>query len=77
MATSARKRKFAVCLSNEGYRASLEPRKIYAVVEDTDAAKHGLLRVIDETGESYLYPKARFAPIKLPPEVERVISAQA
>ena len=57
---------FVVCLKNDGYSASLEPRKIYRVVLDSDAATHQLIRVIDESGEDYLYPEEYFAPITLP-----------
>jgi len=57
---------FAVCIKNEGYAASLEPRKIYRVVPDSSAASHKLIRVIDESGEDYLYPEEYFAPIRLP-----------
>ncbi|MCH8243990.1 MAG: hypothetical protein IH897_15470 [Planctomycetes bacterium] len=57
---------FVVCLKNDGYSASLEPRKIYRVVPDSDAATHQLIRVIDESGEDYLYPEEYFAPITLP-----------
>ncbi|MBC7582870.1 hypothetical protein FNL55_13710 [Tardiphaga sp. vice352] len=55
-----------VCLDNDGYDASLERRKIYIALVDQDADKHGMLRVIDESGEDYLYPKASFGPITLP-----------
>ncbi|QDM16919.1 hypothetical protein [Tardiphaga sp. vice278] len=55
-----------VCLDNDGYDASLERRKIYIALVDQDADKHGILRVIDESGEDYLYPKASFGPITLP-----------
>jgi hypothetical protein len=54
MASSARK--FVICLKNKGYEVSLEPRKIYQVLADRDAAAHQQLRVIDESGEDYLYP---------------------
>src|SRR5438093_4149528 len=50
------KSKFAVCIKNKGYPASLELRKIYRVVPDDVAAKHGQIRVTDESGEDYLYP---------------------
>jgi len=49
-------RHFAVCIKNDDYEASLELRKIYEVIEDSVAAKHDMVRVIDEEGESYLYP---------------------
>lgn len=58
--------KFAVCLSNEGYPASLEPRKLYEVLGDHQAAGKGLLRVIDESGEDYLYPARMFALMPIP-----------
>ena len=64
---------YVVCLSNRGYRASLEPRKIYRTLNDAAAAQHGMLRIIDESGEDYLYPKDRFAVINLPPAVRRAL----
>lgn len=57
---------FVVCLKNEGYSVSLEPRKIYRVLPDSDAAAHHLVRVVDESGEDYLFPEDFFAPIALP-----------
>jgi len=56
-----------------GYPASLERRKIYIAVRDTAAAKLGLLRVIDESGEDYLYPKTLFRAIVLPLAVKRAV----
>jgi hypothetical protein len=64
------KAEFVVCISNEGYPASLEMHKIYRVLPDNDAAADGDLRVIDESGEDYLYPASYFAPISLPAIVE-------
>ena len=61
---------FVVCINNEGYPASLELHKIYRVVPDKAAAADGDLRVIDESGEDYLYPVSYFAPIKVPAAVE-------
>lgn len=57
---------FVVCIHNENYPASLELRKIYQVVPDEKAAQHQLLRVIDESGEDYLYPARYFVSIELP-----------
>lgn len=57
---------FVVCIKNEGYQASLEPRKIYQVVPDKEAEGHKMLRVIDESGEDYLFPASFFSPITLP-----------
>ncbi len=59
-------RSLALCLHNAGYEASLERRKIYPALPDRDAAKHGQIRVIDESGEDYLYPASYFVSIKLP-----------
>lgn len=64
---------FAVCISNEGHPASLEIRKLYVVLPDEDAARHGMLRIIDESGEDYLYPASRFVPIELPPALAQTL----
>ena len=64
---------FAVCINNTGYPASLELHKIYRVLPDEDAARDGDIRVIDESGEDYLYPAAFFVAIEVPQEVERAI----
>jgi len=61
---------FVVCINNEGYPASLELHKIYRVVSDEDAVANEDLRVIDESGEDYLYPASYFVPIKVPATVE-------
>jgi len=58
--------RFVVCLKNEGCEASLEPRKIYRTVADDQADAHGMIRVVDESGEDYLYPADLFSPITLP-----------
>ena len=68
-----RGRQFAVCVRNEEYEESLELRKIYEVLDDTKAAKHNMIRVIDEEGEDYLYPKDWFLPIDLPQKIEQAI----
>ena len=61
---------FVVCINNEGYPASLELHKIYRVVPDKEAVADEDLRVVDESGEDYLYPTSYFAPIKVPAAVE-------
>ena len=73
----ARTQQLVVCVDNEGYRASLEKRKLYLALSDAAAEKHGLLRVVDESGEDYLYPKAFFRPITLPPSVKTAVLAAA
>jgi len=63
--------RFAVCIDNSEYPASLELHKIYRVIPDEEAAQDGDLRVIDESGEDYLYPAHWFVFVKLPQEVEQ------
>ena len=58
--------KFVVCLRNDGYEASLEPRKLYQIIPDKEAESHKLLRVVDESGKDYLFPASLFSPISLP-----------
>jgi len=65
---------FVVCVKNEDHPASLELRKIYRVIPDIRAAEHRLVRVIDESGEGYLYPTSYFVPIELPQAVEEVFA---
>ena len=62
---------YVVCIDNSSYPASLELRKIYPCLPDSRAASDGLVRVIDESGEGYLYPAWYFAPIQIPEAVER------
>ena len=71
-------RRLTVCIDNHGYEASLEMRKLYEVIEDVDADKHGQLRVIDESGEDYLYSATFFNRVTLPASViERIYHAHA
>ena len=69
--------RFVICINNEGYAASLEPRKIYQAIPDAAAAERGLLRVVDESGEDYLYPARYFLPIDLPEPVAKALSRVA
>lgn len=71
------KRHFMVCVSNRGYEASLEIRKIYEVLVDRTAEKHHQIRVIDESGEDYLYPNDYFAPVRLPAETKEKLELTA
>jgi hypothetical protein len=70
--TTSDKPGFLLCVGNDGYPASLEVRKIYEALEDAVAAEDGLVRVIDESGEDYLYPASFFVPIELPQPARRV-----
>ena len=68
------KKMFVVCVKNEGYAASLELRKIYEVIPDESAADHQMIRLVDESGEDYLYPSDFFIPIDLPKPIEQALS---
>ena len=70
--TKKKEQQFAVCVKNEDYPASLEVRKIYEVLADVKAAKHGLIRILDESGEDYLYPQDFFVQIEIPEAAETV-----
>jgi hypothetical protein len=62
---------FAICVRNDDYPASLELRKLYPVLEDEFANQHGMIRVIDESGEDYLFPSDYFVRVSLPETVEK------
>ena len=64
---------FAVCLRNDGFPVSLEVRKLYSVLRDLDAQSHGLIRVVDESGDDYLYPAKLFRKLALPGDIERAL----
>jgi hypothetical protein len=66
-----------VCIDNSGYKASLELHKIYRVVPDPEALEDGDLRIVDESGEDYLYSANRFIAIDVPGSLERAILKQA
>jgi hypothetical protein len=62
-----------ICLDNAGFEVSLERRKIYVAVPDIRAERHGHLRIIDESGDDYLYPSERFVPAELPLSTRRAV----
>jgi hypothetical protein len=70
MATS---RRLMLCLRNDGYEVSLERRKIYTALPDAEPARHGQVRIIDESGEDYLFPAKYFGPVDLPKAVRRAV----
>ncbi len=74
MVESTPGRSFVVCVRNEGYEASLELHKIYRVLPDPDAENDGDIRVVDESGEDYLYPADWFVPIEVPDAVQASLS---
>jgi hypothetical protein len=77
MKRSGSTKQFVVCVRNEGFNASLERRKIYRAIPDAQAARHHLIRVLDESGEDYLYPVNYFVPIKLPRTLARTLTVAA
>ena len=70
-----RSKQLVVCIDNEGYPASLERRKIYVSLRDPAAEKRGLRRIVDESGDDYLYPRALLRPIALPRSVRKAVLA--
>lgn len=64
---------FAICVQNNDYPASLELRKLYRVLEDEFADEHGMIRVVDESGEDYLFPNSYFVRVSLPHSVESTL----
>jgi hypothetical protein len=70
-------KQLVICVSNVGYAVSLEKRKIYIALRDANANKHGLLRIVDESGDDYLYPKNFFRAISLPQAVRKAVLAAA
>jgi hypothetical protein len=77
MTRTRRKKTFVVCLSNDGYLASLERRKIYVALRDAAAERNGFLRIVDESGEDYLYARDRFARLKLPRGLQKALASAA
>jgi hypothetical protein len=77
MKTKPQTQQLVVCISNDGHPASLEKRKIYVSLRDAAAEKLDLLRIVDESGDDYLYPKALFRTIALPQSVKRAVLAAA
>ena len=74
---SVHKKHFAICVDNVGYEASLILRKIYEIIPDRLGARDDLLRIVDESGEDYLYHKSHFIVVEFPIEVEHaLLSAQ-
>jgi hypothetical protein len=70
-------RQLVVCVKNEGFEVSLERRKIYVSIADEQAQSHRLIRVIDESGEDYLYPQKMFMLMSLPQPVRRAVLTAA
>ena len=68
---------FVVCVDNTDYPASLEQRKIYEVLPDAQAAEHSLVRVVDESGEDYLYPSDYFIAVELLQPVQQALALAA
>ena len=66
---------FALCIDNTGYQASLIPGKVYRILPDPRAAKDDLVRIVDESGEDYLYHKNHFVFVEFPPAVKKKILA--
>jgi len=77
MARKKVERRFVMCVDNDGYPASLEVKKVYVSLGEPDAEMRGFLRVIDESGEDYLFPKRFFVAVELPKAAAKVVLAPA
>jgi hypothetical protein len=75
MTTTRRSASYLLCVSNRGYRASLMVRRVYRRLRDPMGDQAGLVRVVDETGEDYLFPKRLFVEVDLPREATRAFRA--
>ena len=75
MKTRTKLKPFALCIDNANYRASLIPGKVYRIVPDPKAARDELVRIVDESGEDYLYHKSHFVFVDFPPAVKKKILA--
>jgi hypothetical protein len=71
------RQKFLLCIDNEGYEASLEIRKLYETIPDKEAERHKQVRIIDESGEDYLYPSRLFASVRLSMQTKNRILEKA
>lgn len=67
--------RYVMCLDNTDHLVGLEVRKVYKVVDDAFAEAHGAIRIIDETGEDYIYEAGRFVPVELPEAADKVFEA--
>lgn len=77
MAGRTQRARFVLCTDNSGFPAALEVRKLYRVLPDAAAKKRGLLRIVDESGEDYLYPSDLFVPIDVSASTARLLVEQA
>ena len=66
--------RFVICLRNTGLPASPEPRKVYRCTGSVRTAARSMLRVIDESGQAYLYPKSLFAPVRVPSAAQKALA---
>jgi hypothetical protein len=71
--TTGSSQHFAICVRNDDYPASLELRKLYRVLADSFADEHDMIRIVDESGEDYLFPDSYFVRVELPRAVEQVL----
>ena len=72
-----RAKNYLICIDNSGYEASLESFKLYQIIPDGAAAAHGMVRVVDESGEDYVYSSERFLPIQVSDTLRRFLSTSS
>jgi hypothetical protein len=74
MAKTRKENRFVICVNNDGYPVSLELCKVYRVIPDEVAGTRGFIRIVDESGEDYLYPQDAFVPIEVPQSAQSVFA---
>jgi hypothetical protein len=74
---SESRQRYFLCVSDGGYSASLQPRTVYVAVSDPEGESHGMLRIVDESGEDYLFPASLFVPIEVPESAARAFVGAA
>lgn len=74
---SEAKPQFFLCIQNDGYAASLQIRTVYPALSDPDAESHGMLRIVDESGDDYLFPASFFVPVDVPEAAAKVFAGAA
>lgn len=73
MKTDTSELRFAICVKNDGYVDDLNVRTVYQILPDESAARSDYVRVVDETGEDYLYPATYFVLVEVPPEAAKTL----
>jgi hypothetical protein len=75
MNTQSTEKTYVLCVANLGYETSLIVRRLYEKMEDTEAESHGMIRVVDESGQDYLFPRILFESLSLPHAIQQRLAS--